>query len=71
MVDKFSQILGSQQLLISSRSGVLRPLPVTSDNSKDEAHMIFILMHTGKILLFTQIFQNKRKTETEHHTSET
>ena len=68
MMDKFSQIHGCQQLLITSRSGVLRP---SSDNSKYEAHMIFILMHTGKILLFTQTFQNKHKTETEHHISET
>ena len=68
MVDNFSQRLGDQQQLITSRSGVLRP---SSDNSKDEAHMIFIFMHTGKIFLFIQTFQNKHKTETECHTYET
>ena len=58
-----------QILFITSRSGVLRP---SSDNSKDETHMLFLLIHTGKIHLFIQIFKKKNhKTETEHHTSET
>ena len=57
MVDKFLQTHGGQQLLIISRSGVLRP---SSDNSKDEEHMIFSLMNTGKIFLFIQTFQKKK-----------
>ena len=67
-VNKFSQTHGGKPLLITSRSGVLR---LSSDNSKDEAHMIFTFTHKGEILLFIQTFQNKHKTETEHHTSET
>jgi hypothetical protein len=47
-----------QKLPITSRSGVMKPC---SDNSKDESHMIFISIHTGKILLFIQKFQNKHK----------
>jgi hypothetical protein len=36
------------QLLITSSLSVLR---LSSDNSKDEAHMIVIYMHTGKTLI--------------------
>ena len=62
IVVNFSHTHGDQQLLITSRSGVLRP---SSDNSKDETHMIFLLMHTGKIFLSIQSFHNKHKTEAE------
>ena len=43
------------QLLITSSLSVLR---LSSDNSKDEAHMIVIYMHTGKtLILFGKIQQ--------------
>ena len=59
-VDNFSQTHGGKQLLITSKAGVLRP---SSDNSKDEAHMICTFMRKGKTLLFIQTFQNKHNTK--------
>ena len=55
----------SPSTIHSSRSGDLRP---SSDNSKDDTHTIFILMHIGNILLFIQILQNKHKIDEECHT---
>ena len=50
------------QLLITSSLSVLR---LSSDYSKDEAHMIVIYMHTGKtLILFGKIQQVEKMSHT-------
>ena len=52
-----------QQLLITSRSGFLRPF---SDNSKDESRDI-IHAHMQNTLIYSNISEKKNKTEAQRH----